>query len=108
VITLSAIIGAVVLAAVGYQLIQLWDIHRSSKDMPRRPITGPEALVGAAAEVVEAFARRGPTTPALGRVRIGSELWRAELPAESEHLASVGDEVRVVGVSGMVLKVEWR
>ena len=64
VITLSAILSALVLAAVGYQLIQWWELQQSLRKIPRQPVTGLTALVGADAEVVEAFKRGGPTAPA--------------------------------------------
>jgi len=108
VITLSAIISGLVLAALGYQLIQLWVLHQSANKMPRGPVTGLGALVGTDAEVVEAFKRGGPTAPALGRVRIGSELWRAELAATADRMAGVGEQVRVIGVRDMTLTVECR
>ena len=108
VITLSAIVSALVLAAVGYQLIQWWDLRQSAKKIPRQPITGLSALVGADAEVVDGFKRSGPAAPALGRVRIGNELWQAELVTNLDRMAAVGDQVRVTGVAGMVVKVECR
>jgi membrane protein implicated in regulation of membrane protease activity len=105
VITLSAIVTGLVLAALGYQLLGLWHLHRSSKGMPRGPVTGLDALVGADAEVVEAFKRSGPAGPVLGRVRVGSELWQAELVANTGRPAAVGDRVHIVGAADMLLKV---
>jgi len=108
VITLSAIVSGLILAAVGYQLIQWWDLRQSAKKIPQQPITGVTALVGADAEVVEGFKRSGPAASALGRVRIGNELWQAELETNLDHMAAVGDQVRVTGVAGMVVKVQCR
>ena len=107
-ITLSAIITGVILAALGYQLLESWHLHKSFKGLPRGAVTGLEALVGTDAEVVEAFERSGPVGTALGRVRIGSELWKAELLTDADRLAAVGDQVRIVGVTGMLLRVECR
>ena len=107
-ITLSAIVSGLFLAAVGYQLIQWWVLRDSLRRIPKQPITGPTALVGADAEVVEGFKRSGPTAPALGRVRIGSELWQAELVTNLDRMAVVGDQVRVTGIAGMLVKVECR
>jgi membrane protein implicated in regulation of membrane protease activity len=108
VIILSAIISGVILAALGYQLLETWHLHRSFKGLPRGAVTGLEPLVGTDAEVVEAFKRNGPAGAALGRVRVGSELWKAELVTNADRLADTGDQVRIVGVTGMLLRVECR
>lgn len=60
----------------------------------RRAVVGVEALVGAAAEVVE------PCFPD-GWVRVRGELWRAR----SEAGADVGARVRVRAVDGLTLIV---
>jgi membrane protein implicated in regulation of membrane protease activity len=108
VITLSAIITGVILAAVGYQLLETGHLHRSSKGLPHGAVTGLEALVGTDAEVVEAFKPNGPAGVPLGRVRVGSELWKAELVTNAGRSADIGAQVRVVGVTGMLLRVECR
>lgn len=64
--------------------------------LERRATTGPEALPGQTATVVEEL------DPA-GFVKIGSELWRAEC---TNGNAEMGEKVRVVGVRGNVLLVE--
>jgi membrane protein implicated in regulation of membrane protease activity len=104
-ITLSAIISGLLLAALGYQVLQIWVLRRSSRDAPSGPVTGLEALIGADAEVVEPFDPTGPKSQRLGRVRVGSELWNAELVAAASREAAVGDHLRVVGAAGMLLKV---
>jgi membrane protein implicated in regulation of membrane protease activity len=101
----SAIITGLALAALGYQVIEIWVTHRAFKGTPGGPVTGLEALVGSNAEVIEAFRRSGPDSPAFGRVRVGSESWQAELSTNTGRLAEVGDHVRIVGASGLLLKV---
>ena len=106
--TISALITGLMLAALGYQVIQMWSMRKSLEQIPRRPITGRDALVGAEGEVIEPFYRNEPAAPPLGRVRIGAELWSAELVGDTARLAAAGDRVRVVDVNGLVLKVECR
>ena len=60
-----------------------------------RPHVGPEALVGARAEVVSACRPDG-------QVRIQGELWRAH----SVLGADPGDSVRVRSIGGLTLLVE--
>jgi membrane protein implicated in regulation of membrane protease activity len=57
--------------------------------------TGPEALVGKRAEVIE---RCDP----LGRVRMRGEIWHAHC----DEGAAVGETVLVTGVAGLTLQVE--
>jgi len=57
-----------------------------------------ERLVGRVGVVEE---RLGPE----GFVRIGSELWRAEVES-SDHVLEPGARVRVVAVSGLTVRVE--
>ena len=108
VITLGAIVTGIVLAALGYQVLEVWVLHRSSRSRPPGPVAGIDALVGTDAEVVEAFRRSGTAGPPLGRVRVGTETWQAELAGNSPRLAAAGDHVQVVGVSGLVLRVTCR
>jgi membrane protein implicated in regulation of membrane protease activity len=105
-VTLSTLISAAALAYVGYVLIQWWDIRKSRREMSRGTAAGLSALVGTYAEVVEAFTHSGATMPARGRVRIGSELWEAEL--DNGRLAAAGEEVQVIGATGLLLKVKCR
>jgi membrane protein implicated in regulation of membrane protease activity len=96
------------IAALLYQALQFISLVRSSRSTPRRSITGVEALVGSDAEVVEDFMLRGAERSAIGRVRVGNESWQAQLLDGSGRLATVGDHLSVVGVSGALLKVTWR
>jgi membrane protein implicated in regulation of membrane protease activity len=105
VITLSVIVAGVVLAALGYQLMEMWVLHRSCKEMPPGPVAGVEALVGSEAEVIESFRRSAQDGALAGRVKVRGESWKAELPAETPRLATIGEHVRIVSVSGLVLKV---
>jgi membrane protein implicated in regulation of membrane protease activity len=59
---------------------------------------GTDHLIGAVGTV------REPLDPD-GWVRVGSELWRAEIAPEIGS-AEAGSEVRVVDVRGMILRVE--
>lgn len=70
------------------ELGEAWLWWRWSRS--RRPVTGPEAMVGSSATVVSAT-----------QVRIQGELW------EARPLAAVcpGDQVEVVGVDGLTLEV---
>jgi membrane-bound ClpP family serine protease len=61
------------------------------------PATGPAALVGQEAEVVQTLAPSG-------QVRVGSERWLAR-SACGEHIL-VGRKIRVVDVDGLMLIVE--
>jgi membrane protein implicated in regulation of membrane protease activity len=57
--------------------------------------SGPEALIGAPAQVIEAC-------EPLGRVRLRGEIWHARC----DEGAAVGDPVVVTGVAGLTLQVE--
>ena len=59
-----------------------------------RPRTGPEAMIGAKAEVVEACRPRG-------RVRVRGELWQAAC----EQGADVGESVTIEAIEGLTLVV---
>lgn len=57
--------------------------------------TGPEALIGTRAEVIEAC-------EPLGRVRLRGEIWHAHC----DQGATVGETVVIKGVAGLTLQVE--
>ena len=59
---------------------------------------GTDGLIGALGTVRKRLAPEG-------WVRVGSELWRAELVREGDA-AEVGSEIRVLEVRGMTLRVE--
>jgi membrane protein implicated in regulation of membrane protease activity len=61
-------------------------------------VTGPEALVGRSASVVEALAPRG-------RVRVDGELWWAEIPLGTEAVPA-GRRVVIQRCRGLTLLVE--
>ena len=108
-VKLSAFITTTaMLVAAGYYVIEFWVLHGSFKQVPRTAVSGLSALIGSEAEVVEAFTRREPGHPLLGQVRAGGELWRAELTENPNRLVEVGDQVRVVGAEGLLLKVACR
>jgi membrane protein implicated in regulation of membrane protease activity len=94
--------GLPVLAAYG--LVALW----IAKDIIMYPIlrvayesdssSGADAIHGALGVVTQ------PLVPS-GYVRLGSELWKAELASGSE-VVSVGSAIRVVELRGLTLIVE--
>jgi membrane protein implicated in regulation of membrane protease activity len=57
--------------------------------------SGPEALIGVPARVIEAC-------EPLGRVRLRGEIWHARC----DEGAAVGDPVVVTGIAGLTLQVE--
>jgi membrane protein implicated in regulation of membrane protease activity len=57
--------------------------------------SGPEALIGRRAEVIE-------TCEPLGRVRLRGEIWHAHC----DQGAAIGDAVVISGVAGLTLQVE--
>jgi membrane protein implicated in regulation of membrane protease activity len=89
---------------VAYALVALWIV----KDIVMYPIvrvayeaggsSGVDGIQGALGVVTQ------PLTPA-GYVKLGSELWKAELVCGSAT-ASVGSAIRVVEVRGLTLIVE--
>jgi len=82
------ILGALVVE-IGESWFWIWFSRR------RKAVVGAEALVGAEAVVVT------PCRPE-GQVRVAGELWRARCDVGAER----GQQVRVLGVSGLTLEVE--
>ena len=81
-----------VLCGLSIEAVELtWGLRLARRWRPR---TGPEAMIGAVAEVV------APCRPS-GRVRFQGELWEARC-AEG---ADVGDRVRIVALEGLTLVV---
>src|SRR5262245_53667178 len=78
--------GAIEVAEAGYWL--RWTRRR-------RPEAGAEALIGAAARVVEQCRPDG-------RVRVRGELWAARCPEGADR----DDQVRVLALEGLTLVVE--
>ncbi len=91
-----------VLAACG--LVALW----IAKDVVMYPILRVAYEPGGSSGVFEIHGALGvvvqPLVPS-GYVRLGSELWKAELVSGSEPV-SVGSAIRVVEVRGLTLVVE--
>ncbi|HET7609017.1 MAG TPA: nodulation protein NfeD [Gammaproteobacteria bacterium] len=86
------IIAAAAVASAAVFLIGIGSAMRARR---LRVATGREAMIGARAVALEDFAKRG-------NVRAFSENWLAESP----HPVRKGDELRVTGVEGLVLRVE--
>lgn len=81
-----------VLTGLGIEAVELtWGLRLARRWRPR---TGPEALIGQAAEVV---VRCQPT----GRVRVHGELWGAHCAEGAE----VGQTVRIERLEGLTLVV---
>jgi len=72
----------------------LWVVGAGLRAQRRRVTTGGAGLVGSRAMVIERTDRRG-------RVRLGDEIWNAASDAPLE----VGNEVEIMGVDGLVLRV---
>jgi membrane-bound serine protease (ClpP class) len=82
------------LATVGGLLI-LAIVYLATRSFRHPVATGPEGMIGAAAEVVADFNGRG-------QVRYGGELWNAR----SSAALRAGDAARIVKVEGLTLWVE--
>jgi membrane-bound serine protease (ClpP class) len=93
--------ASIVVLVVGIilEVVEIFFLRKWSKRIDRRTkaTTGPEAMVGQAAEVVK------ECRPA-GTVRIGGELWEARC-AEG---AGAGQSVEVKSVDGLTLVVAPR
>jgi len=86
-----SIIAAFAVASAGVFLYALGAVYSSRH---RQITTGTESMIGSVAIATEDFDHAG-------RVRAFSENWKAE----SDQPVSKGDELRVVGVDGLTLKV---
>ena len=84
---------AAVIAAAAVEIAEIVFWVRISRRARVR--VGPEALIGAHADVV---AECRPD----GQVRVGGELWQARCDAG----AAVGERVRIAALEGLVLVVE--
>ncbi len=91
-----------VLAA--YTLVAVW----VAKDVIMYPILRVAYEAGGSSGVEGIYGALGVVTRPLvpsGYVRLGSELWKAELARDSETI-SVGSAIRVIEVRGLTLIVE--
>ncbi len=61
-----------------------------------------KGLVGSVGKIIEAPQEAGATL----RVRIGMEIWSAQLRSSDDATVTVGSEVKVIAADGMVLDVE--
>lgn len=85
-------VALVGLAAVA-EVVEVWLWMKYLRR--HRVATGPEAMIGERAVVVEACLPEGT-------VRLRGEIWSAR----SMRGAQVGEKVRVIGVDGLTLEVE--
>jgi len=91
-------------ALAAYGLVALW----IAKDIIMYPILRVAYESGGSSGVDEIHGALGVVTQPLvpsGYVRLGSELWKAELASGSE-MVSVGSAIRVVELRGLTLIVE--
>ncbi|MET0508256.1 MAG: nodulation protein NfeD [Burkholderiaceae bacterium] len=86
------VVAGVIAAAIGLTVIIARAAWRSTR---YRVVSGREAMIGAAAEVVDWGGSQG-------HVRIHGERWRAT----AGRPVAPGDRVRVVGLDGLVLAIE--
>ncbi|MFQ5905610.1 MAG: nodulation protein NfeD [bacterium] len=87
------VIIPVVLVTAGFFLFGLGMVVRAHR---RKPTTGKRGMVGLVGEA------RGPINSRRGQVLVHGELWSAV----SEERIKNGDRIKVIGVDGLVLKVE--
>ena len=87
----------VVVAILGWYL---WSVKWA---LLKKPVTGPESLIGKTGSVVAPM-ERGK----LGEVNIDGIIWKAKLPEDVESHNSklaIGDQVVVVGYSALTVVV---
>ena len=86
-----------VLAFVYLAIFRRWlRFKLTVKDQP----TNVDALVGKAGIVTKKIA-----AAEAGLVKVGSEIWRAELAQDDDASRDVGDAVRIEAVEGVTIKV---
>ena len=89
------LIGGVALIAAGFLL---WAVTRFMGLRKRRPTIGQEAAPGESCAALEDFTQKG-------RVRFHGEIWTANL-ADPNTQVKKGDNLKVIQVQGLTLKVE--
>ena len=67
---------------------------------PKEQPTNVDAIMGRTAVVTVRIAAHVP-----GQVKVGDEIWRAELAGEEQPAHEPGDKVTVAGIDGVTLKV---
>jgi len=65
-------------------------------DFRRRPLTGPEGMIGTQGRVVK-------TLSPIGTIIVGGEYWRAK---SANGSIGVGENVEIVGFDGLTLKIK--
>jgi len=73
----------------------LFVVGAAVKARNRPVVSGQEEMLDSTGEVIESFT-------GAGRIRVHGEIWQAKSAVPLER----GDRVRVVGVDGLVLKVQ--
>jgi membrane protein implicated in regulation of membrane protease activity len=74
----------------------------------RQALTGKKAMIGKLATVVTEFQEIRGSRELRGKVRFKGEIWSAEAKSEDCPKLSVGKEVRICSVNGLLLKVKCR
>lgn len=92
------LISAIVFALLYFALFRRW---LKAKLFVGNQLTNVDAVVGKTGVVTK---RIGPRD--CGIVKVGSEDWRAELLQTSEKPREIGQEVLIVSVEGVTLKVK--
>ncbi|MGH8221816.1 MAG: NfeD family protein [Woeseiaceae bacterium] len=102
---LTSVIVAILVAVGVYELLEWREIFRASRDMPHKPVSGPEALVGRRAKVNGSFELTKNSRMLLGRVLIDGEMWNAELDRSVDDAPELGAELVVIAIDPSKLKV---
>jgi membrane protein implicated in regulation of membrane protease activity len=78
------------------------------KSSSRQALTGKQAMIGKLAIVVTEFQEIRGSGELLGKIRFNGEIWSAEATSEDCPKLSVGKQVRIYSVNGLLLKVKCR
>ena len=73
---------------------------------PEKVATGKAGMVGKSGEVTSLFSVDNSRTYAIGKVRVGGEIWQARIPISDLTKYEIGTYVEVTAVDGLVLSVE--
>lgn len=95
--TQVGLISTAVLALIYFMFLRRWVRHKlTPKSMP----SNVDAILGQTGVVT---ARIAPHAP--GQIKVGDEIWRAELARENDPAREPGEKVTVDSVDGVTLKV---